>query len=70
MYYTAGDGQDLSPLHEQDLLLPPSLRDWLPEDHLAFFVSDLIDQLGPFTSNELPVPPQQGIRRHDRRNLA
>ena len=32
-------------LPEQDLLLPPSLRDWLPEDHLAFFVSDLIDQL-------------------------
>ena len=32
-------------LPEQDLLLPPSLRDWLPEDHLAFFVSDLIDHL-------------------------
>jgi transposase len=32
-------------LPEQDLLLPPSLRDWLPEDHLAFFVSDLMDQL-------------------------
>jgi transposase len=30
---------------EQDLLLPPSLRDWLPVDHLAFFVSDLVDQL-------------------------
>jgi transposase len=30
---------------EQDLLLPPSLRDWLPEDHLAYFVSDLVDQL-------------------------
>jgi transposase len=30
---------------EQDLLLPPSLRDWLPEDHLAFFVSDLINHL-------------------------
>src|SRR5687768_6070635 len=30
---------------EQDLLLPPSLRDWLPEHHLAYFVSDLIDQL-------------------------
>jgi len=30
---------------EQDLLLPPSLREWLPEEHLAFFVSDLIDQL-------------------------
>lgn len=30
---------------EQDLLLPPSLRAWLPDDHLAYFVSDLIDQL-------------------------
>src|SRR5713101_9178243 len=30
---------------EQDLLLPPSPRDWLPEGHLAYFVSDLIDQL-------------------------
>ena len=30
---------------EQDFLLPPSLREWLPEDHLAYFVSDLIDQL-------------------------
>jgi transposase len=30
---------------EQDLLLPPSLRDWLPEDHLAYFVSDLVDHL-------------------------
>jgi transposase len=30
---------------EQDLLLPPSLREWLPESHLAFCVSDLVDQL-------------------------
>ena len=30
---------------EQDFLLPPSLRDWLPENHLAYFVSDLVDQL-------------------------
>lgn len=30
---------------EQELLLPPSLRDWLPEDHLAYFVSDVVDQL-------------------------
>ena len=28
---------------EQDLLLPPSLRDWLPEGHLAFFVSDFVE---------------------------
>jgi transposase len=32
-------------LPEQDLLLPPSLRDWLPENHLAHFVSDVVDQL-------------------------
>jgi transposase len=32
-------------LPEQDFLLPPSPRDWLPEGHLAYFVSDLIDQL-------------------------
>jgi transposase len=32
-------------LPEQDLLLPPSLREWLPENHLAYCVSDLVDQL-------------------------
>ncbi len=32
-------------LPEQDLLLPPSLQDWLPEDHLAYFVSDVVEQL-------------------------
>src|SRR3990172_1153396 len=30
---------------DQGLLLPPSLRDWLPEGHLAFFVSDAIDAM-------------------------
>ena len=30
---------------DAELLLPPSLRDWLPEDHLVYFVSDLVDQL-------------------------
>src|SRR6267143_296080 len=32
-------------LPEQDLLLPPSLRDWLPENHLVYCVSDVVDQL-------------------------
>jgi hypothetical protein len=27
---------------EQELLLPPSLREWLPEDHLAWFVIDAV----------------------------
>ncbi len=30
---------------EQDLLLPPSLRQWLDDDHLVYFVSDVVDQL-------------------------
>jgi len=32
-------------LPEQNLLLPPSLHEWLPENHLAYFVSDVVDQL-------------------------
>ena len=32
-------------LPEQDLLLPPSLRDWLPDSHLVYFVSDVVEQL-------------------------
>jgi transposase len=35
---------------DQLLLMPPSVRDWLPEDHLAFFVMDVVAELdvGPF----------------------
>jgi hypothetical protein len=35
---------------DQPFLLPPDLRDWLPADHLAWFVLDVVDQLdlGPF----------------------
>ena len=35
---------------DQLLLLPPDPRDWLPADHLAWFVRDVVDQLdlGPF----------------------
>src|SRR5712692_2210106 len=39
----------------QRLLLPPDLREWLPEDHLAFCVSDVVEALdlsGIFTSSE------------------
>jgi transposase len=50
-------------LPEQDLLLPPSLRDWLPENHLAYFVGDVIDQLdlkaieGYYEQEERGYPP-------------
>jgi hypothetical protein len=30
---------------DQTLLLPPSLHDWLPEEHLARFLVDVVDAL-------------------------
>jgi len=30
---------------DQSFLLPPSMKDWLPEDHLAFFVLDVVEQM-------------------------
>jgi hypothetical protein len=30
---------------DQELLLPPSLSEWLPEDHLAWFVLDAVAEL-------------------------
>ena len=30
---------------DEELLLPPSLQEWLPEKHLAYFVSDVVDHL-------------------------
>jgi transposase len=47
--------------------LPPSLRDWLPEDHLVYFVSDLVDEFnltsilatyGGVTRGAAPYHPQ------------
>jgi hypothetical protein len=31
--------------HDQAFLLPPDLREWLPADHLAWFILDVVDQL-------------------------
>ena len=30
---------------EQSFLMPPSLREWLPEDHLAWFVLDAVEEI-------------------------
>ena len=30
---------------DQAFLLPPDVRDWLPADHLAWFILDVVDQL-------------------------
>jgi len=48
---------------DQMFLLPPSLRDWLPENHLSYFVSDVVDNLNLdaiesfYESNERGQPP-------------
>jgi transposase len=30
---------------DQNFLMPASMRDWLPTEHLAYFISDMVDQL-------------------------
>ena len=35
----------LSREREQVLLMPPSLRDWWPEDHLAWFILACVEEL-------------------------
>ena len=30
---------------DQVFLLPPDMRDWLPADHLAWFVIDVVDEV-------------------------
>ena len=56
---------------DQGLLLPPSLREWLPEDHLAWFIMDavdaldideLIDSYRVCGKGELPYHPRMMLR--------
>jgi transposase len=48
---------------DQQYLLPPSLKEWLPADHLVFFVSDVVDSLdlsaimGEYRKDELRGRP-------------
>jgi transposase len=30
---------------DQEYLLPPSMNDWLPQDHLARFIVEVVEQL-------------------------
>ena len=47
---------------EQSILLPPSPRDWLPEGHLAYFISDTVDNLDLSSFYE----PYEGDGRRNR----
>jgi transposase len=46
---------------DQLFLLPPSMREWLPEDHLAWFVLDVVSQLD--TSVFHARHPNDGVGR-------
>ena len=50
-------------LPDQDFLLPPSLQDWLPEGHLAYFVGDLVDPWICRRSRRSMKPKTGAIRR-------
>src|SRR6266852_4158514 len=54
-------------LPDQDLLLPPSLREGLPEDHLVYFVSDVVDQLDLSTIHGVYEKEKRGQPPYDPR---
>src|ERR1700689_1399429 len=56
-------------LPEQDLLLPPSLRDWLAENHLAYFVSDVVDQLDLSSIHAVYEKEKRGQPPYDPRRM-
>src|ERR1700730_517515 len=56
-------------LPEQDLLLPPSLRQWLDEDHLVYFVSDVVDQLDLSAIHAVYEQEKRGQPPYDPRRM-
>ena len=45
---------------DQDFLMPASMREWLPADHLAYFISDLVDHLDLSVIMERYVGEERG----------
>ena len=56
-------------LPDQEFLLPPSLRDWLPENHLVYFVSDVIDNLNLSALDAVYGAEQRGQPPYDPRMM-
>jgi len=56
-------------LPDQEFLLPPSLRDWLPEDHLIYFVSDVIDNVDLTAMDAVYGEEQRGQPPYDPRMM-
>ena len=63
-------GKSYRPYHpEQDFLLPPSLREWLPENHLVYFVSDVVDNLNLSALDAVYGDEQRGQPPYDPRMM-
>ena len=56
-------------LPDQEFLLPPSPREWLPEGHLAYFVSDVVDQLNLAPMHAVYGEEQRGQPPYDPRMM-
>ena len=56
-------------LPEQGLLLPPSLREWLPENHLVYFVSDVVDSLDLAAMDAVYGDEERGQPPYDPRRM-
>ena len=54
---------------DEELLLPPSLREWLPENHLAYFVSDVVDHLDLSAIEEVYGAENRGQPPYDPRMM-
>ena len=59
---------------DQSLLLPPDVREWLPEGHLAHHISDLVDDLDLTAFLRLfcvggPEGSRRGCERHGKSYL-
>jgi transposase len=54
---------------DQEFLLPPSLREWLPENHLVYFVSDVVDHLNLAALDAAYGDEQRGQPPYDPRMM-
>src|SRR3977135_2667277 len=63
-------GKSYRPYHpDQEFLLPPSLREWLPENHLVYFVSDVVDNLNLSALDAVYGDEQRGQPPYDPRMM-
>ena len=52
---------------DQQLLLPQAMQEWLPEGHLAYFISDMADQLDLWEiTARYERERRGGVTRHER----